>query len=485
MRGHLREMRDLFPSVLHEQARANPDAQQKQPYICARPPKIEFQYLVHVVIVTAAAMPNKTNYWLDTVTMPAGTEGELPQRVDVVVIGAGITGLAAARMLAKRGTHTAVLEARTIGWGASSRNGGMVLTGTKLSFETIAARYGLQAAKLMYADSLASIGCVEQIVAEENIDCNFARCGHLEVASKQSHFDRYSRAAEVIARECNHNLRIVSKSDLESEIGSDIYYGGLVDEKSATVNPARYVAGLARAALDAGAAVYEYARIERIARTTRNGAPGFELYSVGRKVFAREILVATGGYTSRAAPAIQRRVIPIGSFIIATEPLSTELAHKLSPRNRMIFDSKHYLHYYRLTPDNRILFGGRAAFFPETKATIERSRKILRRDLAEVYPQLRDHAVEYAWGGTLDFCFDTMPHAGRLDDMYFAAGYAGHGVALATHLGTKMANKIVGDSSDNIYERIPFPGAPLGLYSGWRWFLPLAGAYYKLLDWVS
>jgi glycine/D-amino acid oxidase-like deaminating enzyme len=151
----------------------------------------------------------------------------------------------------------------------------------------------------------------------------------------------------------------------------------------------------------------------------------------------------------------------------------------------MIFDSKHYLYYYRLTPDNRMLFGGRAAFFPETNNTIRRSAEILRRGMIGVYPQLRDVRVEYAWGGTLDFCFDTMPHAGRMDGMYYAVGYAGHGVAMATYLGTKIAEQISGGPEENPYAKVPFPGAPLGLYNGRPWFLPFAGVYYKILDWIS
>jgi len=151
----------------------------------------------------------------------------------------------------------------------------------------------------------------------------------------------------------------------------------------------------------------------------------------------------------------------------------------------MIYDSKHYLHYYRLTPDNRMLFGGRAAFFPETQNTIRRSAEILRRDMVQVFAQLRDTKIDHAWGGTLDFCFDTMPHAGQFDGMYYALGYAGHGVAMATYLGAKMAERICGAKDEIPYAGIPFPGAPLGLYNGKPWFLPFAGAYYKVLDWIS
>jgi glycine/D-amino acid oxidase-like deaminating enzyme len=422
----------------------------------------------------------QSNYWLDTASFPAATEGDLPARVDVAIIGAGFTGLSAARILAKRGATVAVLEANTMGWGASSRNGGMVLTGMKLDVETLAARYGMQAAKRMYAASLASIAFVEQIVREEQIDCSFSRCGHLEVACKQSHFDAYARS-ELIASEFQHQLRVVSREDLAGEIGSPIYFGGIVDELSAGLNPARYVAGLGRAALAAGASVYESAKVNHIGRDSG----GFQVDSSRGRVLAKEVFVATSGYTSSATPALKKRIIPIGSFIIATEPLPDALAQELSPRNRMIFDSKNYLYYYRLTPDNRMLFGGRAAFFPETANTIRRSAELLRRGMVEVYPQLRDAKLEYAWGGTLDFCFDTMPHAGQMDGIYYAVGYAGHGVAMATYLGAKMAEQISGGAADNPYEGIPFPGAPLGLYNGWPWFLPFAGAYYKVLDWIS
>jgi len=428
---------------------------------------------------------NPSNYWLDTVQMPTGTTGDLPERVDVAIVGAGFTGLSAARTLAKRGAKVAVFETHTIGWGASSRNGGMVLTGMKLGVETLAKRYGMEATKRMYAASLASIDLVEQIVREEKIDCNFSRCGHLEVACKQSHFDTYARSVEVIAREFNHHLRIVPRSELQSEIGSVIYYGGLVDEVSAGLNPARYVAGLGRAALSAGAQIFEGTRVERIVGASRSGGSGFQLIASRGSLFANEVFIATSGYTSSTTPALRNKIIPIGSFIIATERLPDPLAHELSPRNRMIYDSKHYLYYCRLTPDNRVLFGGRAAFFPETSSTIRRSAEILRRGMISVYPQLRDTKVEFAWGGTLDFCFDTMPHAGRMDGMYYAVGYAGHGVAMATYLGAKIAEQISGGAEQNPYANVPFPGAPLGLYNGRPWFLPFAGAYYKVLDWIS
>ena len=426
------------------------------------------------------------NYWLTTAEFPTTNASQpVPEVADVAVIGAGFTGLSAARTLAKRGAKVAVLESETIGWGASSRNGGMVLTGMKLGVNKLISMYGRELTQRMYAASLASMDCVEQIVREEGIDCNFSRCGHLEVACKQKHFDDYARQVEVIAREFKHTLRVVQKNELSSEIGSSIYYGGMVDETSAGCNPARYVAGLGRAAIAAGADVLEQARVESVQRASRQGEAGWKLITSRGSLWAREVFVGTSGYTSTATPALQRKLIPIGSFIITTEVLPEALAHELSPRNRMIYDSKNYLYYYRLTPDRRMLFGGRAAFFPETDQTVRRSAEILRRGMIDVYPQLRDVKIDYVWGGTLDFAFDIMPHAGQMDGMYYAVGYAGHGVAMATYQGQKIAELIAGGQPENPFVGIPFPGASLGLYNGSPWFLPFAGAWYKFLDWVS
>src|SRR5438309_7696959 len=322
------------------------------------------------------------NYWGTTVASSTlAAAPEFPNSVDVAVIGGGYCGLSAARTLAKRGVGVAVLEAETFGWGASSRNGGMVLTGMKLPVPTLIKRYGREAVRRMYAASLDSIDCVEQIVREENIDCSFSRCGHLEVACKQSHFDGYEESAALIKREFNHALRIVPRSELRTEIGSDIYFGGIVDETSAGLNPARYVAGLAHAAHRAGACLYDRTRVVSIEPEKSTGGRKFRVQTSKGAVTAGEVILAGGAYTTEATPALRRKIIPIGSYIIATEVFPEDLARELSPRSRTIFDSKHFLYYYRLTPDNRMLFGGRAAFFPETENTVRRSGEILRRGM--------------------------------------------------------------------------------------------------------
>jgi glycine/D-amino acid oxidase-like deaminating enzyme len=426
------------------------------------------------------------NFWATTVDSPAIVASpNLADSVDVAVVGGGYCGLSAARTLAKRGVNVAVFEAETFGGGASSRNGGMVLTGMKLPVPMLIKRYGREAVRKMYAVSLEFIDCVEEIVREENIDCDFSRCGHLEVACKQSHFDGYEESAALIRREFHHELRIVPRKDLRNEIGSDIYFGAMVDETSAGLNPARYVAGLALAAQRAGACLYDRTRVEKVEAPSVNGARQFRVQTSRGAVTAREVILASGAYTTEATPALRKKIIPIGSYIIATEVLPGHLSRELSPRNRMIYDSKHFLYYYRLTPDNRMLFGGRAAFFPETENTVRQSAEILRRGMIGVYPQLRDTKVEFVWGGTLDFTLDVMPHAGKLDGTYFAAGFAGHGVAAATWLGAKLAGLICGDPNDIPFDGIKFPAAPLGLRSGNTWALPLAGAWYKILDFFT
>jgi glycine/D-amino acid oxidase-like deaminating enzyme len=431
---------------------------------------------------------NEKTFWLETVEIPTPVARDFPQQADVAIIGAGFTGLSAARTLAKSGASVAVFDAQTIGWGASSRNGGMVLTGLKLPASTLIARYGKEATARMYAASLESIDFAEKLVREENIACDFARRGHLEVACKPKHFDDFRRSADETARHFNHRQRLIPRDQLQFEIGSAIYHGGLVDESSAGVNPARLVAGLASAAERAGAAIFEHSPVEDI---QREGARGWKIATQRGTLRAQNVFVATSGYTSRVTPTLQKKIIPIGSYIIVTEVLPEKLAAEISPRNRMIFDSKNYLYYYRLTPDRRMLFGGRAAFFPETSSTIRRSAEILRRGMLTVYPQLRDAKIEYVWGGTLDFAFDIMPHAGQLDGLHFSLGYAGHGVAMSTYLGDKIAHSILhgreGNSggNENPFAQIPFPSAPLGLYNGRPWFLPVAGVWYKILDWLT
>jgi glycine/D-amino acid oxidase-like deaminating enzyme len=421
-------------------------------------------------------------YWHTTVQLPdASNLMPLPEKVDVAIIGGGYTGLSAARTLAKNGVKAAVLEANTIGWGASSRNGGMVLTGLKVGMKTVLKKYGREIARQLFQCSLDSIDTVEQIVKQENIDCGFARYGHLLVTNKPKHFDALQDEVEFMQKGFNHKVRLISRDEQQAEIGSRVYHGALLDEVSGGLNPAQYVAGLAGAAEKAGATLHARARVLKLGRSGKR----FVLETERGQLSADSVLVATSGYTGNVTKSLQRKVIPIGSFIIATEKLSDALVNELIPKGRMIFDYKHYLNYFRLW-DNRMIFGGRAAFFPETSNTIQRSAEILRREMIQIYPQLKDTKLEYVWGGTLDFAFDMMTHVGEVDGMYYSLGYAGHGVAMATYLGKTVAEAMLkGNIKQHPFASFSFPDAPLGLYNGFPWFLPFAGAWHKILDWIE
>jgi glycine/D-amino acid oxidase-like deaminating enzyme len=427
-------------------------------------------------------MPTQKIYWHTTVQMPEDPPlAPLPEKVDVAVIGAGFTGLSAARTLARQGVRVAVLEANTIGWGASSRNGGMVLTGLKLGMQSVMKKYGREIAKRLFQCSLESIDTVEQIIREEKIDCGFARFGHLLAANKPKHYDGLKEEVEFMEREFHHKLRLISREQQRTEIGSDLYFGALLDECSGGLNPAQYVTGLARAAEDAGASLHAKARVTGLERRGSR----FLLETALGKLSAEQVLVGTSGYTGSVTKKLQTKIIPIGSFIIATERLPDELVNELIPHGRMIFDFKHYLNYFRLW-DNRMIFGGRAAFFPETSRTVQRSAEILRHEMVEVYPQLKDAKIDFVWGGTLDFAFDRMTHVGEMDGVYYSLGYAGHGVAMATYLGKTVAEAMLkGTIKEHPFNLFPFPSAPLGLYNGFPWFLPLAGAWHKILDWIE
>jgi len=397
----------------------------------------------------------------------------------VAVIGAGYTGLAAARQLARVGASVVVLERERVGWGASSRNGGQVLPGLKLDPATLVARVGQSRARQLFDVSLEALASLEALIAGEAIECEYERTGHIQAASKRAHFEAFREEQKLLARVFEHRVELVSRAEQRGEIASDAYHGLLVDERSAAINPAQYARGLNTAAVRAGAVIAEGTGVERLSQQSRHWA----IETSRGSVDAGDVLVATNGYTDAAAPALRRRLVPIGSYIIATEPLPVSVAATLLPRRRVAFDSKNFLHYFRLTRDFRLLFGGRAEFAPPTAATTPRAAAILRRDLASVFPQLEETRIEYAWGGNVAFTRDQLPHAGRLDGTHYAGGYCGHGIAMATYLGGLVARRMAGEPIEHPLMDDRFPAIPL--YRGKPWFLPFVGAYYKLRDWIA
>jgi len=422
-------------------------------------------------------------YWLDTV--PAlrdsvrSAQSPIPNpesRYDVVIVGGGYTGLAAARHLARVGATVLILERESIGWGASSRNGGQLLTGLKLDAAALVRRCGERMARRLFDAAGDANARLEALIAEDSIDCEFERVGHVQAAAKPSHFDDFRRDQALLARVFEHRVELVSRADQRSEIGSGAYHGLLVDERSAALNPAKYVHGLAAAARRAGACIAAGVAAVRVDR-----APdGWTIATGTGTIAARDVLFATNGYVDGASPALRRRFVPIGSFIIATAPLTERQAASVLPRRRVAFDSKHFLHYFRLSDDRRLLFGGRAQFSTPDAETTRQAGGILRRDLAGVFPELEGIAIDYAWGGNVAFTRDQLPHAGRLDGAYYAGGYCGHGIAMATCLGELIARRIAGEPIDHVLFDDRFP--PIPLYSGRPWFLPMVGMWYRFLD---
>lgn len=428
---------------------------------------------------------NERPFWWDTVARAfdaGGSEAQapLPARADVVVVGAGYTGLAAARRVAKGGASVLVLERECVGVGASSRNAGQVLTGLKLDPAALVAARGEAAARQLFEAAGASIAHLEDLIAAESIDCAYERTGHIQAARKPSHFEALRGEQALLARVFNHRVELVSRAQQRAELGSDAYHGLLVDERSGALNPARYVRGLAAAATRAGAAIAPGVAAERIVRR----AGGWEVVTPRGPVEAREVMLATNGYIGPVSPALRRRFVPIGSYIIVTEPLPAALCDALLPRRRTAFDSNYFLYYFRLTDDRRLLFGGRAEFARPTTRTTRRAAAVLRSGMAAVFPELAGTRIEYAWGGRVAFTRDQMPHAGRLGDgTHFAGGYCGHGIALATELGDLVGRRILGERVRHPLVDDRCPSIPL--YNGTPWFLPLAGAYYRVKDWIS
>jgi glycine/D-amino acid oxidase-like deaminating enzyme len=434
-------------------------------------------------MLPAATMPlQETPYWDEgqDLARPAGRPAEPPPaRVDVAVVGGGYTGLSAALRLARSGARVVVLDKQAIGGGASSRNGGQVLTGLKLGVSTLLARYGVERARALFALSLEGIGFLESLLVDEKIECDYRRAGHLEAAFKPAHFEGFRREQETLARVFDHPVRLVTKADQRSELGSELYHGLLLDERSGALHPGRYVRGLAEAAARAGAQLFSGTPALAVTRE----AAAFRISTPAGPVVASDVVIATNGYTDGAVPALRRRIVPIGSFIVATRRLGPELGARLLPRRRVAFDSKNFLFYFRLSPDDRLIFGGRAQFTPSTPSSTRRSAEILRQGMLRVFPELADVELEYAWSGNIGVTTDLLPRAGRLDGMHYALGYAGHGVALATYLGARVADLVLGCGRPTPLDDLPFRAIPL--YEGRPWFLPAVGAWYKLLDWIQ
>ncbi|MDQ1021516.1 NAD(P)/FAD-dependent oxidoreductase [Streptomyces afghaniensis] len=422
-----------------------------------------------------------TPYWLDTAPQgPDRSRTHIGGRVDVAIIGAGLTGLSAALHLARKGANVHVFEKETVGFGASGRNGGMATLGMSIGFRSAVSRYGFDTAKrylLAYHDAVDTI---ENLVKEENIDCDFARTGKLNLASKPAHFDGLRKTHEIMSGRLGIETRLISRSELHTEIGSGLYHGGMIDARSAGLHVGKFTKGLAEAAARIGVTLHEKAPVEKVSRLS---GTKHELVTPRGTVQADQVLVATSGHTRRPLRWHQVRIAPVGSFIIVTEPLGKDVCDMLLPNRRMASNSLNLLNYFRITPDHRLLFGGRARFAMSNQQSDAKSGRILHKAMTEVFPQLTQARVDYCWGGLVDMSMDRMVHAGEQDGLFYSLGYSGHGVQMATHMGKQMAEYMNGDSGANPWSDLPFKRIPG--HFGPPWFLPFAGGFYKFLDGIK
>lgn len=422
-----------------------------------------------------------TPYWLDTSPQgPDRSRTEIGGHVDVAIVGAGLTGLSAALHLARKGVKVEVFERDTVAFGASGRNGGMATTGMSIGFRDAIARYGFPSAAAYFLAYNDAIDSVEKIVGEEGIDCDFARTGKLNLAAKPAHLDGLRRTHEVLAERLGYETELLSRSELRSEIGSDHYHGGMVDPKGAGLHVGKFAKGLAESATRMGATIHEKAAVEHVRRLD---GTKHELVTSRGAVRADQVLVATSGYTGRPFRWLQMRIAPVGSFIIVTEPLGKEVCDQLLPNRRMASDSKNLLYYFRITPDHRLLFGGRARFSMSDPHADEKSGRILRKAMTTVFPQLAHARIDYCWGGRVDMSMDRMVHAGEHDGLFYSVGYSGHGVQMATHMGKQMAEHLTGVPDANPWRDLPFKRIPG--HVGPPWFLPFVGSYYKFKDLIK
>ena len=419
-------------------------------------------------------------YWLDTAPpLPDRTGKPLPEEADVVVIGGGLTGLSTAYHTALKGAHVVLVEKDKVGSGASGRNGSMCTQGITIGVAEARKRYGQQRTRELYAAFREAVDVVEELTQKEQIDCDFLRAGRLGVAYKPQHFEAMKATQRDLAENFDHETKLLSRSDLRTELGSDYYHGALLDPLSAGLHVGKYVHGLAEAAERAGAQIHE-----RNAATglTRLPGGGFEVETLQGTIRAKQVMAATDAYTDKALPWFRKRLINVGSFIVVTEPLGEERARELIPNARLVVDSKNIGHYIRLTPDHRLAFGGRARFAPSDPASDRRSGAVLKREMVEIFPQLSHVGIDYVWGGSVGFSYDRIPHAGQADGVYYSMGYCGHGVQMATYMGRAMAEVMDGHPEANPLRGIGFPKIPVPFYNGTAWFLPFAGAYYKAKD---
>ena len=416
-------------------------------------------------------------WWEDYAPAPL-PEIALPRAARVAIVGAGYAGLSAAIELQRAGIDCIVLDSHEPGFGASTRNGGMVSGGVNVGKRYLAKPMSEEEAAPYLADAADAFTHIEDLIARENIQCHWTRKGYFLGAWCDGHYDTMAKKAAMLDAHAQSDTYLVPRARQREEIGSDYYRGGMVVGRAAHLHPALYFKGL----LD----IAQAKRIPIASNTPVTGlkqtATGWQVETPRGAITAADVLIATNGYTGNVTPTLQRRVVPLGSYIIATEELEPEIAASLSPKNRSIADTRRVLTYYRMSPDGkRLIFGGRAKF--GLTDPVE-SAPILHRFMLDRYPKLKGVKITHAWTGNVAFTLDEMPHMGKFENLHYALGCNGSGVAMLTWLGHQTARKIAGRSNRVCaFDRPEFPGHPL--YTGSTWFLPWIGRYFRTRDWID
>ena len=417
-------------------------------------------------------------YWWDITPPPAAEDVTVPASTDVLVIGSGYTGLHCALLTARAGRHTTVIDAQDLGWGCSSRNGGQISGEIKPDYDQLKRRYGGAEAHALIAEARTALEWLGEFVDQRGIDCDYQRCGRFVAAHSPRQFRKLVASARQQTPGLEREMRIVEPQEQAGEIDSDYYHGGIVIDNHCSLDPAKYHAGLVRLARAAGADLIAHCEATGIERN----AEGFRVTTDRGVIQARDLVIATNGYTGTMAPWLQRRVIPIGSYMLATEPMALERAAKLMPRNRVFSDTRKIVVYFRRSPDGRsLLFGGRVSVFESDPV---KSLPALREAMLRIFPQLEDARISHTWMGFVGYTFDTLPHRGQEDGIYYAMGYCGSGICLASYLGNRIGLQLLGSEEGACaFDKPRFQTRPL--YSGKPWFLAPSVRYYQLLDRIS
>jgi glycine/D-amino acid oxidase-like deaminating enzyme len=418
-------------------------------------------------------------FWWEDYEPRAIAEIALPQSVRVAIVGAGYAGLSAALELAKRGIDVLVLDAAEPGFGASTRSGGMVSGGVN-----VGKRYftkpmtDMQSAPFLN-DAADAFSHIENLISSEKIDCGWHKRGYFLGAWCDSHFNDMAKKVALLNAEAQSGSYIVPREAQRAEIGSDYYRGGMVVERAAHIQPALYFKGLLDLALKAGISIASKTEVTGLSQNTQ----GSWQVKTPRGIFqAGDVVIATNGYTGNVTPQLKRRLVPVGSYIIATEELPSDLAASLSPRNRSFADTRRVLTYYRLSPDGkRMIFGGRAKFGLTDPVT---TAPLLYQFMIDRFPQLKGTKITHSWTGNVAFSLDELPHMGQFDNLHYALGCNGSGIAMMSYLGHQTARKILGKVNRVCaFDHPEFPSHPL--YRGNTWFLPAIGHYFRVRDWID